>query len=176
MMKYKIWDKKEQINGVEASYFIDSLKIKENDGVFLILDSQDNVQAVEIDRIIKGVYELDSNLTIEEVAQRYIEIKEEEKLEAQKSLYEQQIMSEKIDTLEDDNSTLKAKIQAQEDTMLSNMLAHTETFEMLLALTPATADMRNVKAVSNMAKIYSALVEKGKKNIEEVPQVIREQM
>lgn len=74
-MKYKIWDKKTNIKDQEPKYFIDGLGIKESDGVFLVLDNSDNIQAIEIDRIIKGVYNLDANLNTEEVAKKYIELK-----------------------------------------------------------------------------------------------------
>lgn len=80
-MNYILWNKKDKINGIDAQYFIDDLKIQENDGVFLIGNRLDNIQAIEIDRIIKSVYGLDDNLTTEEVAQEYVKIKEEEKLQ-----------------------------------------------------------------------------------------------
>ena len=80
-MNYKIWNKKDKINNIDADYFIKDLSIRDTDGVFLVVDHLDEVQAIEIDRIIKGVYNLDANLTVEEVAQEYIRIKEEEKLQ-----------------------------------------------------------------------------------------------
>ena len=73
-MNYKIWNKKEKINGASAEYIIESLNIRDTDEVFLVLDHLDEVQAIEIARIIKGVYNLDANLTVEEVAQEYIRI------------------------------------------------------------------------------------------------------
>lgn len=79
-MNYKIWNKIDKINGVDAEHFINNLAIRETDGVFLIVDDNDNVSAVEIDRIIKNVYKLDSSLTTDEVAQEYIRIKKEEEL------------------------------------------------------------------------------------------------
>ena len=33
-MKYRIWDRKEKINNVDAEYIINSLSIRETDGVF----------------------------------------------------------------------------------------------------------------------------------------------
>jgi hypothetical protein len=78
-MNYIIWNKKDKINGIEAQYFIDDLKIKNTDGVFLIGKDLDNIQAIEIDNIVKSAYDLDDNLTTEEVAQEYIRIKEEAK-------------------------------------------------------------------------------------------------
>ena len=99
-MTYKIWDKKEKINNVDAEYVIETLKISETDEVFLIVDSQDNIQAVEIDRIIKSVYNLDANLSVEEVAKEYIRIKEEEKLQASRQAINMEEQSVKISNLE----------------------------------------------------------------------------
>ena len=99
-MSYKIWDKKEKINNVDAEYVIETLKISETDGVFLIVDSQDNIQAVEIDRIIKSVYNLDANLSVEEVAKEYIRIKEEEKVQASRQSLNMEEQSTKISNLE----------------------------------------------------------------------------
>ena len=99
-MNYKIWNKKEKINNVDAGYVIDSLNIRDTDEVFLILDNVDEVQAIEISRIIKGVYNLDANLTVDEVAKEYIRIKEEEKLQAERSIANTEEQSKKIANLE----------------------------------------------------------------------------
>lgn len=99
-MNYKIWNKKEKINNVDAEYVIESLKIRDTDEVFLILDNVDEVQAIEISRIIKGVYNLDANLTVDEVAKEYIRIKEEEKLQAEISIANTEEQSKKIANLE----------------------------------------------------------------------------
>ena len=99
-MNYKIWNKKEKINNVDAEYVIESLKIRDTDEVFLILDNVDEVQAIEISRIIKGVYNLDANLTVDEVAKEYIRIKEEEKLQAERSVANTEEQSKKIANLE----------------------------------------------------------------------------
>ena len=99
-MNYKIWNKKDKINNIDADYFIKDLSIRETDGVFLIIDHLDEVQAIEIDRIIKGVYNLGANLTTEEVAQEYIRIKEEEKLQASRQSLNMEEQSIKISNLE----------------------------------------------------------------------------
>ena len=99
-MNYKIWNKKEKINNVDAEYIIESLNIRDTDEVFLILDNVDEVQAIEISRIIKGVYNLDANLTVDEVAKEYIRIKEEEKLQAERSVANTEEQSKKIANLE----------------------------------------------------------------------------
>ena len=109
-MKYKIWNKIDKINGIEADHFIDNLKIQEHDEVFLILDSADNVQCVEISSTIKGVYNLDANLSVEEVAEEYIRIKEEEKIQAQNSIDTLEDMGNKISILESENKALREEL------------------------------------------------------------------
>ena len=99
-MNYKIWNKKEKINGASAEYIIESLNIRDTDEVFLVLDHLDEVQAIEISRIIKGVYNLDKNLSVEDVAKEYIRIKEEEKLQAERSVTNTEEQSKKIANLE----------------------------------------------------------------------------
>ena len=99
-MRYKIWDREEKINNVDAEYIINSLNVRDTDGVFLIIDHSEEVQCIEIDRIIKGVYNLDTNLTTEEVAQEYIRIKEEEKLQASRQDVNMEDQSMKISNLE----------------------------------------------------------------------------
>lgn len=114
-MKYKIWNKKEKINNVDAEYVINSLNIREEDGVFLIIDHLNEVQAIEIDRVIKSVYNLDKNLSVEEVAQEYIRIKEEEKLQAEKDMITLEEQGNKISILEAENETLKQELSITQD-------------------------------------------------------------
>ena len=114
-MKYKIWNKKDKINNVDAEYVINSLNIRETDNVFLIIDQLEEVQAIEIDRIIKSVYNLDVNLSVEEVAKEYIRIKEEEKLQAEKDVVTLEEQQNKISILEAENETLKQELSITQD-------------------------------------------------------------
>ena len=84
-MKYRIWNKEDSINNASAEYIINDLQIKETDEVFLITDDADNICAIEIARIIKSVYGLDVNLTVDEVAAEYIRICEQREEEATKN-------------------------------------------------------------------------------------------
>ena len=114
MLSYKIWNKKDSINGFDSSYWIKSFNLKENVGVFLILNNG-VVERFEIDTIIKSNYNLDVNLSTDQVAQIYLRKKEEEKLQAEKeqaSLEEQQ---EKISILEAENETLKQELSITQD-------------------------------------------------------------
>lgn len=114
-MKYKIWNKQDKINGVDAEYVINSLNIRDTDGVFLVVDHLDEVQAIEIDRIIKGVYSLDANLTTDEVAKEYIRIKEEEKQQVQNRVDTVEEHTNQIANLEAENIRLKEELALIQD-------------------------------------------------------------
>ena len=128
-MNYKIWNKKEKINGASAEYIIESLNIRDTDEVFLVLDHLDEVQAIEIARIIKGVYNLDANLTVEEVAQEYIRIKEEEKIQAQNSIDTLEEIGDKISILESENKSLKEELTQIQASIASLTSLITTTLE-----------------------------------------------
>ena len=123
-MNYKVWNKKDKINNVDAEYVINSLNIRETDGVFLIIDHLDEVQCIEIDRIIKGVYNLDANLSVEEVAEEYIRIKEEEKIQAQNSIDTLEEIGNKISILEAENKALRKEL-TQIQTSIASLIAAT---------------------------------------------------
>ena len=84
-MKYRIWNKEDSINNASAEYIINDLQIRETDEVFLVMDETDTVFAIEIARIIKSVYGLDVNLTVDEVATEYIRIHEQQAEEVTKN-------------------------------------------------------------------------------------------
>lgn len=105
-MKYKIWNKIDKINNVDSQHFIKNLNIQQSDGVFLILDNNTNVKSVEIDRVIKSVYNLDANLSCEEVAQKYLEIKQQEE-QKQKEEIENKLKQEgEIEQLKKENANI----------------------------------------------------------------------
>lgn len=103
---YKIWDKVESINGVEANIVIKSHKIKEDDEVFLVLNKYNKVIEVNIVDVIKYNYNLNYNLSAEETAQEYIKIKEEEKLQADKEQISLEEQAKKISILQEQNANL----------------------------------------------------------------------
>lgn len=110
-MIYKLWNKKDDIKNVSADYWINSLNIQDSDGVFIILKN-DNVERVEIDRIIKSNFNLDANLTTEQVAQEYIRIHKEMEENAQK---EQISLEDKISNLETENTELRKELTITQD-------------------------------------------------------------
>lgn len=116
-MMYRIWNKEDKINGVEADRIIASLGIKPDDEVFLILDNTDSVHFIEISRIIKAVYDLDENLSVEEVAEEYIRIKENEKLQNENDKKEAEDLSKRLAALEEENATLKEEMSLTQDAL-----------------------------------------------------------
>lgn len=105
-MKYKIWNKKDKINGVNAEYVLESHNIKDSDEIFLVIDNYGNVTEIQFVRIIKSNLKLDVSLSAEETAQAYIDLKEkkeEEEIKEQINLEEQ---NKKIEILESQNSTI----------------------------------------------------------------------
>lgn len=79
MNKFKIWNKKDSINGIDAEYVIKSHNIKEYDTIFLIINEYDIVTQIETVNIIKSIFKLPVNLSAEETAIEYLKIKEQEK-------------------------------------------------------------------------------------------------
>lgn len=122
-MHYTVWNKQDNIKGLDAQYFIDNLKIQDSDGVFLVYKNG-NLQAIEIDRIIKGVYNLDENLTTEEVAQEYIRIKNDGNQTSEKDQNVLDEYSKKINLLNTQNANLllaNAKKEIEINTLNKNL-------------------------------------------------------
>lgn len=103
-MTYKIWNKEDEINGVDANRIIDNFGIQPDDEVFLILDNTNSVHFIEISRIIKSVHDLDENLSVEEVAEEYIRIMENEKLQNENNEKEAEDLLKRLDALEEEMS------------------------------------------------------------------------
>lgn len=116
-MMYKIWNKQDEINGVEADRIIANLGIKPDDEVFLILDNTDSVHFIEISRIIKAVYNLDENLSVEEVAEEYIRIKENEELQNENDKKEAEDLSKRLSALEEENAMLREEMSITQDAL-----------------------------------------------------------
>lgn len=116
-MTYKIWNKEDKINGVDADRIIDNLGIKPDDEVFLILDNTDSVRFIEVSRIIKSVYDLDENLSVDEVAEEYIRIKENEKLQNENEKKKAEDLSKRLAALEEENAMLKEEMSITQDAL-----------------------------------------------------------
>lgn len=116
-MMYKIWNKEDKIDGIDACYIIDSLGIKPDDEVFLILDNTGSVNFIEISRIIKSVYGLDAHLSVEEVAEEYIRIRENEKLQNENGKKEAEDLLNRLAALEEENAMLKEELSITQDAL-----------------------------------------------------------
>lgn len=116
-MMYKIWNKEDKIDGIDACYIIDSLGIKPDDEVFLILDNTGSVNCIEISRIIKSVYGLDAHLSVEEVAEEYIRIRENEKLQNENGKKEAEDLLNRLAALEEENAMLKEELSITQDAL-----------------------------------------------------------
>lgn len=75
----KVWDGKESINGIPAEEVLANRKDLERalGDIFLVLVNG-QVTQIEIGATIKSIYNLDENLSIEEVANAYLARREEE--------------------------------------------------------------------------------------------------
>lgn len=106
-MLVKVWDKKESINGIEASDVIASHAIKENDEIFLVLSNTGRVLEIQFKDIIIDNYNLDANLTCREVADQYLNIKMQEDIKNTGENYIITRQSEKINSLEKNVANLE---------------------------------------------------------------------
>lgn len=73
-MNYKLWDRKETINGVEASHFLNQSPFKNYSGdIILIFSENGNVSNVECKDILASVYNLDKTLDLDSFMSAYFE-------------------------------------------------------------------------------------------------------
>lgn len=71
-MQYKLWDRKETINGKEASYFLEQLPFKNcTHDIILIYGDNGKVSQVECKEILAKLYNIDINLPIDEFMVQY---------------------------------------------------------------------------------------------------------
>lgn len=73
-MNYKLWDRKETINGVEASHFLNQLPFKNYNGnIILIYAESGKVSNVECKDILAKHYNLDKTLDLDSFMAAYFE-------------------------------------------------------------------------------------------------------
>nr|DAH12592.1 MAG TPA: hypothetical protein [Caudoviricetes sp.] len=75
-MEYKIWDKKESINNVSAEEVLNSMPELKNSDVILLIQNN-RVTNIEDKDVLISNLNLDSNLSVQEVAEKYIQHLEE---------------------------------------------------------------------------------------------------
>ena len=124
---FKIWDKKEKINGVDAEVVIKSNNIKQEDEIFLVIDDNTlKVTEIQFKDVICLNYNISIDLTTEEVAQEYIKIKEEEKIQAQNDVNTLEEIGNKISILEAENQALKEELSQIQVSLASLVSAISE--------------------------------------------------
>ena len=71
-MKYKLWNRQDTINGVNASHFFKQLPFKDYDGdIILIYSENGKVSQVECKDILAKVYDIDKSLSLDEFMSQY---------------------------------------------------------------------------------------------------------
>lgn len=71
-MNYKLWNRTDTINGIEASYFLDNKPFKDYKGdIILIYCEDDKISQVECKDILAKVYGIDKTLSLDEFMSQY---------------------------------------------------------------------------------------------------------
>ena len=87
MSKVKIWDEKSAINGVEAKDILanrDDLANALGDIFLVVDDSEEVVTEIQIGKVISSNYGFETGLSLQEIADKYMEVKAQEALEAER--------------------------------------------------------------------------------------------
>ena len=73
-MNYKLWNRIDTINGIEASYFLEQKPFKDYEGdIILIYCEDDKISQVECKDILASVYGIDKTLSLDEFMTQYFE-------------------------------------------------------------------------------------------------------
>ena len=71
-MNYSLWNRKDTINGKEASYFLEQRPFKDYESdIILIYDDSGKVSQVECKDILASVYGIDKTLSLDEFMAQY---------------------------------------------------------------------------------------------------------
>lgn len=105
-MRYEIWDKVSSLNEVPAKQIIEELHFKNDDEIFLIYDEYDRLTNIENAKNIQAIYKMRTSMTVDEIAQEYIKIREEYEKNRQEQQNEEIYAREKISILESENADL----------------------------------------------------------------------
>ena len=111
MYKIKIWNKKDSINGVDAEKVIKSHKIKETDDIFLVLNNYDRVLELNFVEVIRNNFNLSSDFSSVQVAEEYLKIKENEKVQEEKEQTTLEKQEARISILEKENKQLREELE-----------------------------------------------------------------
>ena len=73
-MNYSLWNRKDAINGKEASYFLEQKPFKDYEGdIILIYADSGKVSQVECKDILASVYGINKTLSLDEFMTQYFE-------------------------------------------------------------------------------------------------------
>ena len=73
-MNYKLWNRIDTINGIEASYFLEQKPFKYYEGdIILIYSEDDKISQVECKDILAKIYGIDKSLSLDEFMTQYFE-------------------------------------------------------------------------------------------------------
>ena len=73
-MNYSLWNRKDTINGKDASYFLEQKPFKDYEGdIILIYSDGGKVSQVECKNILASVYGIDKTLSLDEFMTQYFE-------------------------------------------------------------------------------------------------------
>ena len=128
MYKVKIWDKIESINGVDAKNVIKSHRIKETDDIFLVLYNYDRILELNFVDVLRTNFNLSSDFSAEQVAEEYLKIKEEEKVQEEKEQATLNELSKRLSILESENKALREEL-TQIQTSIASLTSLITTLE-----------------------------------------------
>ena len=71
-MNYKLWNRIDTINGIEASYFLEQKPFKDYEGDIILIYGEDyKISQVECKDILASVYGIDKTLSLDEFMTQY---------------------------------------------------------------------------------------------------------
>lgn len=109
-MNVTVWNKNTNIKGFSPEYIINKFNIKDEDEILLVSNESQVVSEISFVNTIKSNYNLSANLTAEEVAQHYLEILNQQKINEEKEILSLEEANKKISILEDENKALNTKV------------------------------------------------------------------
>lgn len=169
-MNFRIWNKIDKINNVDATKIINGQNIGEDDVIFLVYGEEDVEQKVvtriENLDIIKSNYKLDKDLSVEDSISKYFEIEKQQQLDAEKYTKEEQEMKVTVKTLEVDVNNLSEEVT-------TNSIFTLDLFEMIMV-----GMSINARAVYPQSVIitYCNAIERGLRTFASVPDFVKGQV
>ncbi len=104
-MIIKTWNKIDSINGINAEEVKKSHNINDSDEVFLVIDEISNrVKEIQFKDIICEMFNIDINLSCEEVGMQYLEKAEEQKQKEKENIDK---LNEQLNQMKEENKMLR---------------------------------------------------------------------